>query len=52
MRNSSDKKITSVKPATLRAQAILLNVLEDLAEKDNDHGLRYQVKLRRKAEKA
>ncbi|MGV8889946.1 MAG: hypothetical protein ACOH2P_18305 [Pseudomonas sp.] len=52
MKNSSDKKITPVKPASLRAQAILLNVLEELAEKDNDHSLRYQVRQRRKAEKA
>lgn len=52
MKSSSDKKITPVKEASSGANAILLNVLESLAEKDNDHALARKVKQRRKAEKA
>lgn len=52
MKSSSDKKITPVKEASLGANAILLNVLESLAEKDSDHALARKVKQRRKAEKA
>lgn len=52
MKSSSDKKITPVKPASLGAQAILLNVLGELAEKDNDQALKRKVNQQRKAEKA
>lgn len=52
MKSSSDKKITPVKEASLGANAILLNVLESLSEKDSDHALARKVKQRRKAETA
>jgi hypothetical protein len=48
MKSSSGKKITPVKPASLGAQKILLNVLGELAEKDNDHALKRRVAKARK----
>lgn len=52
MKSSSGKKITPVKPASLGAQKILLNVLGELAEKDNDHALARKVKQAQRKEKA
>lgn len=52
MKSSSDKKIKPVREASSGAQGIMLNVLGDLAKKDNDHALARQVNKRRKAEKA
>ncbi len=51
MKNSSGKKITPAKPVSSGAQKILLNVLEELAEKDNDHALKRQVAKARRKEK-
>lgn len=43
MKSSSDKKITPAKPASLEAQAILLKVLEKLAQDDSDDDLKAYV---------
>ena len=43
MKSSNDKKITPVKPASLEAQAILLNVMEKLAQDDSDDDLKAYV---------
>lgn len=48
MKKSSGKKIQPVKEASSGARSILLNVMEDLARKDNDHALMRNVKRQRK----
>lgn len=49
MKSSNDKKITPAKPASLEAQAILLNVMEKLAQDDSDDDLKaYVVRERQK----
>ncbi|MOA33527.1 hypothetical protein D3C78_1548270 [compost metagenome] len=52
MKSSSDKKIKPVKEASSGAQALMLNVLAGVAEKDKDHALARNVKRRQKARKA
>lgn len=49
MKSSNDKKITPAKPASLEAQALLLNVMEKLAQDDSDEDLKaYVVRERQK----